>query len=103
RKAENPSVAERFEPIIAGLELGNAFTELNDPLDQLERFRAQSQLRESGEEEDQPMDENFVTALMVGMPPTGGVAIGMDRLVMLLTDQQSIREMILFPQLRTKD
>ncbi|MCL5959753.1 MAG: lysine--tRNA ligase [Chloroflexi bacterium] len=102
RKPDNPDVAERFEPFIGGLELGNAFTELNDPLDQLERFKDQARQRAAGDEEAQPLDVDFVHALMYGMPPTGGLGIGIDRLTMLLTNQTTIREVILFPQMRSR-
>lgn len=99
----NERYVERFECYIVGLEMGNAFSELNDPLDQLARFEQQVQQRSAGDEEAQPLDEDYVTALMHGMPPTGGLGVGVDRLVMLLTDQPAIREVILFPQLRSKD
>jgi lysyl-tRNA synthetase class 2 len=96
-------VAERFQPYAGGLEIGNAYSELNDPVLQSERFVEQMQERHGTDEEKWTIDEDFLTALEYGMPPTGGLGIGIDRLVMLLTNQQSIREVILFPQLREKE
>ncbi|MGQ9546279.1 MAG: lysine--tRNA ligase [Dehalococcoidia bacterium] len=102
RKRGNDRLVERFEGFVDGLEVANAFTELNDPLEQRERFRQQIKQRVA-DEEVEIADEDFLQALEYGMPPTGGLGIGIDRLVMLLTGQQSVREVILFPQLKTKE
>ena len=101
KKRGNPDLTERFQPFIGRLEVGNAFSELNDPIDQRERFMDQLQQREAGDDEAQYLDEDFINALELGMPPTAGLGIGIDRLAMLLTNQPNIREVILFPQLRS--
>ena len=100
KKPDDPTHVERFQPYIGGGEIGNSFTELNDPMDQLERFLEQKRDMDAGDEEAMPIDEDFINALMYGMPPTGGVGIGIDRLVMLLTDQPTVRDVILFPAMR---
>jgi lysyl-tRNA synthetase class 2 len=96
----DPTLAQRFEPVIAREELGNAFSELNDPLDQRRRFEEQALARQAGDEEAHPLDEDFIRALEYGLPPTGGLGIGIDRLLMILRDTDNLRETIYFPLLR---
>ena len=100
KKASDPRLVERFEVFIGGREYGNAFSELNDPIDQKERFMAQVAEREAGNDEANMMDEDYVQALEYGLPPTGGLGVGVDRLVMLLTDSYSIRDVLLFPTMK---
>ena len=103
KKPGDPNTVERFEFFIGGLEMGNAFSEINDPIDQRERFLASSRDLAKGDQEAHPLDEDYVTALSYGMPPTGGFGMGIDRLTLLLTGKESLREVILFPHLRAKD
>ena len=103
RKPDKPELVERFELFIYAREMCNAYSELNDPIDQRERFRAQEAALAAGDEEANTTDEDFMNALEIGMPPTGGIGYGIDRLVMLLTNSPAIRDVLLFPTMKSLD
>jgi lysyl-tRNA synthetase class 2 len=103
RKPDKPDYVERFELFINGWEMCNAYSELNDPIDQRERFKAQEAALAAGDDEANTTDEDFMNALEIGMPPTGGIGYGLDRLCMLLTDSQAIRDVLFFPTMKSLD
>ena len=102
RKKDDPTVTDRFEPFIVTWEVANGFTELNDPIDQEQRFRQQMEQRDQGDDEAHMMDEDYIRALEYGMPPAGGLGLGIDRMVMLFTYSPSIRDVLLFPHMRPR-